>query len=74
MVDPWIGLYNREIEGSSVRFPENGISGEEDGEKMFDMVAFIGECIKYKDWGIIIQLYGYLVRPHLEYCIAVLQL
>eukprot|EP00061_Rhincodon_typus_P012141 g37691.t1 len=38
-------------------------------KKAFGMLAFIGRCIEYRSWEVILQLYGILVRPLLEYCV-----
>eukprot|EP00061_Rhincodon_typus_P004050 g21630.t1 len=37
-------------------------------KKAFGMLAFIGWCIEYRSWEVMLQLYETLVRPVLEYC------
>ena len=38
-------------------------------KKAYDMLAFIGRGVEYRNWKIMLQLYETLVRPHLEYCV-----
>jgi len=38
-------------------------------KKAYRMLAFIGRGIEFKNWQVVLQFYGTLVRPHLEYCV-----
>lgn len=46
----------------------NGDMGEYGGGKAFQLLAFIGRDIEYWNWGIMLQLYRMLVRPHRLLC------